>query len=118
MAKLWWPVVLYMAAIFMVSSTSRPPMPSVVPDLWMHALAYLGLGLLLARATAGGRWHGVTRRTLLVAWAIAVAYGVSDEWHQSFVPNRQMDPRDVAADAIGALASVLLVGAWGIIRRS
>ena len=55
--------------------------------------------------------------TLTVAWVVAVAYGVTDEWHQSFVPNRQADVRDVIANAIGALVATGVVGAWSIIRR-
>jgi VanZ family protein len=72
---------------------------------------------LLIRALAGNRWSGVSLATLTAAWLIAVGYGVTDEWHQSFVPNRHADVRDVAADAIGALAAAVAVGAWSIIRR-
>ena len=92
-------------------------MPQQVSDVSLHSLAYFGLTLLLIRALAGNQWSGVTVSTLAVAWAIAAAYGVSDEWHQSFVPNRQADVRDVIANAIGALAAAIMIGAWGIIRR-
>ena len=114
---LWLPVVIYMAGIFTASSVSDPPMPTQVPDVSLHSVAYFGLTLLLIRALAANRWSGVTALTLAVAWVIAAAYGVTDEWHQSFVPNRQADLRDVAANAIGALAATVAVGAWGIIRR-
>jgi VanZ family protein len=69
------------------------------------------------RALAGNRWSGVTAVTLVAAWGIAVAYGMTDEWHQSFVPNRHAELRDLVADGIGALAATAIVGAWGIIRR-
>jgi VanZ family protein len=59
----------------------------------------------------------VTLTTLAVAWCLAVAYGVSDEFHQSFVPNRHAELRDLGSDAIGAFVAVIVVGAWGIIRR-
>jgi VanZ family protein len=111
------PVALYMAGIFAASSVSEPPMPAQVSDVSLHSVAYFGLTLLLIRALAANQWRGVTALTLAAAWAIAVAYGVSDEWHQSFVPNRQPDVRDVIANAIGALAATVAVGAWGIIRR-
>ena len=29
-------------------------------------------------------------------------YGATDEWHQSFVPGRDADVRDLVADAVGA----------------
>jgi VanZ family protein len=114
---LWLPVAVYMAAIFFGSSLSDPPMPSDVPDVSLHEAAYFGLTLLVIRALARGRWSGVTLATLAGAVAIAVAYGVTDEYHQSFVPNRHAELRDLGADAIGASAAAIVVGAWGIIRR-
>jgi VanZ family protein len=109
--------MLYMAGIFVASSLSEPPLPSDVPDVSLHGVAYFGLTLLLIRAVARGRWIGVTTGTLIVAWLIAVAYGATDEWHQSFVPNRHAEWRDLQADAIGAFAATVAVWLWGIIRR-
>jgi VanZ family protein len=114
---LWLPVVIYMAGIFFASSIPDPPVPSDVSDVSLHEAAYFGLTLLLIRAVSGGTWKGVTLATLIAAWAIAVAYGVTDEWHQSFVPNRHAEFRDLGSDAIGAFAATIVVGAWGIIRR-
>jgi VanZ family protein len=115
--SLWLPVVAYMAGIFFVSSLSEPPVSPAVSDVSLHGASYFGLTLLLIRALARSRRSGVTVTTLAMAWTIAVAYGVTDEWHQSFVPNRHPEFRDVVADAIGALAATVVVGAWGIIRR-
>jgi VanZ family protein len=114
---LWLPVVVYMAGIFIASSVSDPQIPTGVSDVSLHGVAYFGLTLLLIRALAGGRWAGVTGATVATAWAIAVLYGVSDEWHQSFVPNRHADVRDLLFDAIGAFAAAFAAGAWSIIRR-
>lgn len=114
---LWLPVAGYMAAIFWLSSLSSPPSPPGVSDKWQHAVAYAGLAVVALRATAGGRWGGVTRAALAAAWLIAVLYGVSDEFHQAFTPGRTPDVMDVAADAIGALAGTGAIGAWSIIRR-
>lgn len=106
-----------MAGIFVASGTSDPPMPDDIPDVSLHAVAYFGLALLLIRAIAQERWQGVTPRALVLAFVLATAYGVTDEWHQSFVPGRHPDWDDLRADAIGALAASVSVGAWGIIRR-
>lgn len=106
-----------MAAIFVGSAIPEPPIPGGVSDVSLHEVGYFGLAALLVRALANGRWAGVTAQTLTLAWIIAVAYGASDEWHQSFVPTRHAEIRDWIADAIGALAGVIVVGAWGIIRR-
>jgi VanZ family protein len=46
-----------------------------------------------------------------------VAYGVTDEWHQSFVPGRSADAIDLVADAVGAGLAAGGLGAWGIMLR-
>ena len=114
---LWLPVLVYMAGIFSASAMSNPPMPSDVPDVSLHGLAYFGLSALLIRAFAHGRWSGVTRRALVLGFVVAVIYGVTDEGHQIFVPGRHADVRDLQADAIGAAIASAAVWAWGIIRR-
>lgn len=114
--SLWAPVVLYMGLIFSVSAMSQPPAPAEVSDKTLHFAAYGGLGLAALRATAGGRWAGVTAGAAVAAWAIATGYGVTDEVHQRFVPGRSPDPADVLADAFGAAAAI--AGAFGIIRGS
>ena len=106
-----------MAAILVASSIPNPPAPPGVSDSWLHAAAYFGLTLLVSRALARGAWGGVTLFTLIAAWTIAVAYGISIEWRQSFVPNRYAEFRDVVSNAIGALTAVVSVAACGIIRR-
>ena len=106
-----------MAAIFVGSSLPDSSIPGDVPDVSLHEVGYCGLAIVLVRAVAQGRWAGVTLRTLALAWLIAIGYGATDEWHQSFVPTRHAEFRDWFADAIGALAGVVVVGAWSIIRR-
>ena len=106
-----------MAAIFTASSLPDPPVPSDVPDFSLHGAAYAGLTLVTIRALAGGRWSGVTTGVLIASWIIAVLYGVTDEWHQSFVPERHSELRDLRSDAIGSFLALIGVRAWGIIRR-
>ncbi len=116
--SLWGPVALYMALIFWVSSMSSPPAPGAVNDKLLHFACYGGLAALILRATAGGRLAGVTRSAALLAWAIATAYGATDEVHQGFVPFRSAEFADLAADALGAALAVAVLGASGIIARS
>ena len=87
---LWLPVLVYMAGIFSASAMSNPPMPSDVPDVSLHGLAYFGLSALLIRAFAHGRWSGVTRRALVLGFVVAVIYGLTDETHQIFVPAAEL----------------------------
>ncbi len=114
---LWGPVAAYMAAIFVLSSQATLPGSSLTPDWTQHGIAYAGLSLVTLRATAGGRWSRVGGWTVSLAWAIAALYGVTDEWHQSFVPGRMADIRDVVADAAGAALGLAAAWAWSIIKR-
>ena len=105
--RLWAPVVLWAAVIFAFSS---------VPDLgtglgtWdlvlrkiAHACEFALLGALLLRALRDER----------AALAGGVAYAISDELHQLFVPGRVGSPIDVAIDSLGVAVGVLLWRRYG-----
>ena len=105
----WVPVVGYAALIFFFSSLPNPTrdLPSVFGDFndkLVHVVEYGIFGILLYRAL---RW-GAGPRWASHAWWIAIigamAYGVTDEIHQSFVPPREADALDVVADTVGAMA--------------
>ena len=107
---LWMPVALYAAVIFVSSSIERPPAPpGGLPDYVVHALVYAGFAAVLLRALARGRWSGVTAGRAVAAAMAATAYGVTDEFHQSFVPGRFVSLGDLVADAGGAAAGVCAV---------
>jgi VanZ family protein len=74
----------------------------------LHAGAYAVLAAVLLRAFAGARWSGVTPAAAALAVVAATAYGVSDEFHQSFVPTRSVEIADVAADLTGATVAATL----------
>jgi VanZ family protein len=99
---LWLGVLLYLGAIFYLSSQPNPlpVLTSRLGDKLLHLIEYGGLGLLLTFAL-DGVGLGV-RRAALLALLAASAYGASDEIHQSFVPNRDCSARDWAADTAGA----------------
>ena len=102
-----------MAFIFALSSVSEPPPLPEGSDKHLHALLYAGLGALLVRAWAGGLVGRRIRGTAVVAAVtIAALYGVSDEFHQWFVPPRAVEAGDVAADTIGAAVAALGLYAW------
>jgi VanZ family protein len=74
-----------------------------------HLTVYAILGALLYRAlrqTTPG-----LRSAAAIAFMIAVAYAVLDEFHQSFVTSRTGSAVDVAIDGIGALIGLLLYSA-------
>ncbi len=116
--RYWVPAVLFMAAIFVGSSISKPPdVPGGFSDKTAHFCEYAVLGLLLARALAGRRWLSPPFPIVAAAALLAALYGVSDEYHQLFVPGRQYDVRDMMADAFGASLSVGALWTWSIISR-
>ena len=103
LAAAWLAVVAWAALIFTLSAQSTlPDLTHGLPDLQDiagHLLAYAGLASWMAlalRCTPGVRhpWRW--------AFVLAVLYGLSDEFHQSFVPNRHPDLFDIATDAVGA----------------
>ena len=114
---LWAPVVIYMAAIFYVSSLTNPPVPANT-DKPLHWLAYLGLAVVVVRALAGGLPRRISFGIAAAAIAITIVYGATDEVHQLFVPGRTGDVYDLMADAAGALAGTIACVAWGIISPS
>jgi len=73
------------------------PLP---PDKVAHFGLYFILGLL-------GFWRLGSKPWLL--WLFCLAYGVSDEFHQSFVPGRHPDLLDLLADGLGAMSAILLL---------
>jgi VanZ family protein len=110
----WLPVALWAAVIFCFSARSAAPHVSQDPPVQLavqklgHATEYAILAFLLFRALRRGHRLPV-RDAALCAALLAALYGVSDEWHQSFVPGRQCLLSDMAIDATsGALAATAL----------
>jgi VanZ family protein len=81
-----------------------------------HLAEYALLALLVWRALSqrlehcerGWRWLDAGRALLLV-----IAYAISDEFHQNFVPSRQASAADVLIDATGALLGLLFLHSLG-----
>jgi VanZ family protein len=98
----WGPLLGYGGLIFYLSSQSQVTWAHIAPDYVDHALEYFGLALLFARALNDGLGTPVPNRRLLLAFLLCVGYGVADEIHQWFVPDRFADFMDVLSDATGA----------------
>jgi VanZ family protein len=107
-----------MAVIFYLSSQPAAPLPPGLTDKSSHVLGYLGLAVLVVRAIAGGLPARVSWRIAITAVALTAGYGMTDEFHQSFVPGRTADLYDGFADAIGAVFGTIACCAWGIIAPS
>ncbi len=112
---MWGPVAIYALAIFVESSISHvPEFPSGFTDKDGHGLLYAGLAILVLRACSGARWDGVTLRAAIVAILFAAFYGITDEFHQWFVPGRTADVYDWMADTLGAAVAVAAL--WLVAR--
>jgi len=95
------------AAIFAQSSQPSPNLSSTlaanVASVVGHLLLYAALAFALVKARANPHFPAVAGMVLL-----AVAYGISDEVHQSFVASRDGSVFDVGLDVLGSLAGALL----------
>jgi VanZ family protein len=109
----WGLVLGWMALIFFLSA--QPDLPHPVSG-WLdllissgaHFLLYGFLALLLRWALGDGD------RRLILAFGLALLYGVSDEFHQSFVPGRVPDLLDLVSDGLGA---ALALTVWRALRH-
>lgn len=106
-----------MAATFVVSHQPVVVIPFGAPDYTAHAINYGVLAALFVWALAGGELSKMTAPLIVPAVALAVLFGLSDEFHQSFIPGRDASLRDVLADAVGAVAGACAARGAGIIAR-
>jgi VanZ family protein len=100
----WLPALLWAGLIFFLSAQSK--LPEIGPqfvdiDKVHHLIAYAALGALVMFALR--RAHNLSLpKAFLLAILVVSAYGVTDEFHQRFVPNRTCDVWDWTADTLGA----------------
>lgn len=113
----WAPVLLWAAMIFVLSSmSSLPAPPAGFTDKHAHFVTYGVLAALLVWAMTDCTPSRTSWAVAAAAVALAALYGASDEWHQSFVPGREMSALDLAADTTGAALAAVVLRAWAIIR--
>ena len=111
----WSAVIFWMALIFYASGQEAADVRFTMFPRWTlewiyHGAAFGGLAALTyfaLRVSLPWRWEAVA----LLALGIAIAYGATDEWHQSFSRTRSADIRDVGRDALGAVVVILLARA-------
>ncbi len=116
-AMRWAAVVAWMAIIFALSA--QPALPDLMPGLPRaeefagHLAVYAVLAVLLWWALVGTTG---TRYPATWALLLTMLYGVSDEFHQSFVPGRVVSVEDLWLDLVGA-GLALLALSWVRGRR-
>ena len=112
----WVPAIAVMVVIFALSSQSglKVSEDAAVDKPFRITGHLLAFGTLSAMFLLALSWDRRPRlRDAIAAFGLTVLYGVLDEWHQSFVPDRTGRLDDVVTDAIGALIG--LVVAWVVL---
>ena len=110
------PMTMVMGTIFLLShqtgdSIDLPSFPGA--DKVAHMIAYgaLALSFLWYFGKQGAKQR---MRTVLFTVALCLVYGLSDEFHQSFIPLRSVSSLDIVADTTGALivACIWFYSSW------
>ncbi|WP_371117183.1 VanZ family protein [Paenibacillus sp. cl123] len=120
----WLPSILWMGAIFYFSSRTgndlggwldgiRQYLPWMEGFDWGHFVSYFVLALTFLWGLRPKR-AGWGIKALVVF--LCLLYGLTDEYHQSFVPGRTPDIADLRNDGIGAALAMLVVTIPGIAR--
>jgi len=100
------PAILCMAIIFKLSSMTSEQLEGL-PHVWdklAHTCEYATLAGCFCMWWTRAQWS--TKKAWLrifIIAAIVLAYGCTDEYHQSFVPGRSCDAHDLVADTLGGL---------------
>ncbi len=115
----WLPVLAWAALIFVLSAIPGDRYPKVDlrnADKGVHAIIFLPLGFLLARALRSGLSvskfpDGRGARAIV----LGALYGLSDEIHQIWVPFRSCSTLDWMVDFLAVAAGAAV---WHIVTRS
>jgi VanZ family protein len=105
------PMAIVMGMIFYLSH--QPGNFSCLPkfigvDKLLHVIAYGSLAATMLYGLDPMTKSSSTALTAVGVVFFCILYGISDEYHQSFIPGRSVSAWDVAADGLGAF----LVAAW------
>ena len=116
---LGWALLIFMlssqpGSTFDEAANALDSIPAI--DFLAHLFLYF---VLAAFVHAVLRMYLPRRKNLLMVDTVifALLYGVSDEFHQSFVPGRSVSGTDLLADVLGAVLAVTLWLAFDRIRR-
>jgi VanZ family protein len=109
--RYWLPVVFFMGFIFYMSGRRGEDLPSLFAyqDIVFHLLIYALLGWSFGRALACEKEALSFFKIVCLCAVFGLLYGISDEYHQSFIPGRTSDIFDVMIDVAGSFMGGLIV---------
>jgi len=111
--KYWIPVIAWGSLIFFLSSLSSLPTQTIdLPflDKTGHLFEYFILGFLICRALRNTQKKITRKKTFFLTILFCLLYGISDEVHQLFIPQREFEFYDIIADVSGAILSQIIYG--------
>ena len=108
--RLWIPVAVSMAFIFYFSSIPAKDIPSLFlhQDIVFHIFVYTVLCFFFARALKNTSCGILAWKLILLTVIFGTFYGVTDEFHQSFVPGRSVSGFDILMDSVGSFIGSLI----------
>ncbi len=108
-------IAAYCAGIYFLSSQSDLGPPEWSPpgvDKSAHFVIFGGLCALVSESLRRSNSNTPWQVRYAVPVCFTILYGLFDETHQLFVPGREFDLWDLAADAAGAVAVVVGMSWW------
>lgn len=102
------PPILYSVIVFLLSSLSKPSIPYNIESNFLHYPEYAIFSFLVLRALHFGRKEFVSLKNITYAILITAIFGIFDELHQAFVPERVPELNDLLRDLIGSVIGIIL----------
>ncbi|HEX2787912.1 MAG TPA: VanZ family protein [Ignavibacteria bacterium] len=107
------PLISYLVFIFILSSIPGADLPEIKFELSDKIAHFLVFGLLcfLFFYSLKNQYKYVKLQKFAPEFAVlfTLLYGITDEIHQMYTPNRSSDVLDVVADFLGALVIYLII---------
>jgi len=108
----WLPVIIWAIVIFIFSANPTTRASEIhwqdfVVKKTAHVFIYAILTTLLYRSLIASGLD--TKKSAVLSTIIAILYGFSDEFHQSFTPGREPKLRDVFFDTFGSATAAYLI---------
>lgn len=102
----------WMMLIFFLSFRTSLQTVSLFSGAYLvaHATFYGVLGVFLARSLAP--WLVTTWKRVMLLTILVAVYGVTDEYHQLFVPGRDANGWDILADGLGGFLAASMLFWW------